>query len=233
VHPAVRYFHDRFTAEGDAADAAAQKAYMKSALRFHGVGAKPLRAACADWLKANPVDRAALAAAVDALYATDWFDLRSAAIGLLERRRALVVPGDAAWLIGLVRRSACWAHVDWLATKILPCSLPANPAKLLGAWARDGDFWVRRAALLSQLEALRGGGGDFDLFARLATPMLGEKEFFLRKAIGWILRDVSRRRPALTFAYVQQHGDAMSGLTYREATRNLPESFRKKLRPRP
>jgi 3-methyladenine DNA glycosylase AlkD len=225
----VEFFRGRFRAAGRPERAAYEKAYMKSALSFHGVDQATVRGACAEFCKAHPLDHDALVAAVDALYATDWFDLRSAAIGVLERRRKLLSPGDAEWLIALVRRSACWAHVDWLATKIVPHALPEPPTRLLTAWARDEDFWVRRTALLATLDELRAGGGDFALFAKLAEPMLGEREFFIRKAIGWVLRDISRKRPELTFAFVQQHGAKMSGLTYREATRRLPEKLRARL----
>ncbi len=226
---AVRFFTKRFAASGDPASAAAQKAYMKSALRFHGIGAKELRAACADFATAHPLDHDALVREVDALYDSDWFDLRSAGLGVLERKRSLLGVRDREWLLGLVRRSPWWAHVDWIATKMMPRALPADPARVLRAWGRDADMWVRRTALLAQLEALRGGAGDFDLFAEIATPMLGEKEFFIRKAIGWVLRDVSRRRPELTFAYVKAHSAEMAGLTCREATRRLPEKLAAKL----
>src|SRR5262245_42874631 len=124
---------------------------MKSTLKFHGVEAAVVRAACAEFVKAHKeaLDHDGLVGAVDALYATDWFDLHSAAVGVLERKRKLVGEDDADWLIGLVRRSACWAHVDWLATKIVPQALPDEPARLLRRWARDDDFWVRRTALLA------------------------------------------------------------------------------------
>ncbi len=223
---AVDFFASRFAAAGSAERATYERAYMKSALKFHGVDAKTIRAACAELCKTEPLDHDALVAVVDALYATDWFDLRSAAVGVLERKRKLVGVDDAPWLIALVRASACWAHVDWLATKIVPHALPQRPRALLGAWARDDDFWVRRTALLAQLDALRAGGGDFALFAELAVPMLGEKEFFIRKAIGWILRDTSRKRPELVRDFVADHREAMSGLTLREATRRLPPAMR-------
>jgi len=229
VDDAIAFFRTRFRALGTAARAAQEKAYMKSALQFHGVDAKAVRAACAEYCRAHALTHDELIAVVDGLYATDWFDLHSAAVGLLERRLKLVGRGDAEWLIGLVRQSACWAHVDWLATKIVPHALPDKPARLLRTWARDDDFWVRRTALLAQLDALRAGGGDFVLFGELAVPMLGEKEFFIRKAIGWILRDTSKRRPELVRDFVSEHGGAMSGLTFREATRRLPDKMRKQL----
>jgi len=228
--PVVDFFRTRFTAVGTPERATYERAYMKSALRFHGVDAAVIRGACAEFVKAHKtIDHDGVVAAVDALYATDWFDLHSAAIGVLERKRKLVGDRDAAWLIALVRASACWAHVDWLATKIVPLALPASPGRLLRTWARDDDFWVRRTALLAQLDALRAGAGDFALFEALAVPLLGEKEFFIRKAIGWILRDTSKRRPELVRDFVARHGGAMSGLTFREATRRLPAAMQKQL----
>ena len=228
---AVAWFETRFAAAGKPARAEYERAYMKSTLRFHGVDQATIRRACAEFCKMHALDHDALVAVVDALYATDWFDLHSAAVDLLERKRKLVGRDDAAWLIALVRRSACWAHVDWIATKVVPHALPAKPRALLRAWAHDDDFWVRRTALLAQLDALRGGGGDFALFAELPVPMLGEKEFFIRKAIGWVLRDTSRKRPELVRDFVAAHGAKMSGLTLREATRRLPEAMRKQLAP--
>jgi len=229
VKSAVAFFRQRFAAAGRAERATYERAYMKSALQFHGVDAATIRAACAEFCKTQTLDHDAVVAVVDTLYASDWFDLHSAAVGVLERKKKLVGVDDAAWLIGLVRRSACWAHVDWLATKIVPHALPQKPRALLRAWARDDDFWVRRTALLAQLDALRAGGGDFALFAELAVPMLGEKEFFIRKAIGWVLRDTSKKRPVLVRDFVAEHGGNMSGLTLREATRRLPAKLRASL----
>jgi 3-methyladenine DNA glycosylase AlkD len=223
------FFFRRFRDAGSAERARKEKAYMKSTLRFHGVDMATVRRACADYCKAHPPTATVLHNAVDTLYATDWFDLRSAAVGMLERRRDLIMRDDDQWLIGLVRQSACWAHVDWLSVHVLPQALAPSPSRQLRAWARDPDFWVRRAALLAQLRSLRAGEGDFALFARLATPMLGEREFFIRKAIGWVLREVSKKQPELTFAFVRAHGAKMSGLTFREATRRLSAPMQKQL----
>ena len=73
---------------------------------------------------------------------------------------------------------------------------------------------------------MRRGEGDFPLFERLAVPMLGETEFFIRKAIGWILREVSKRRPGLTVAFVRRHAAQLSGVTWREASKYIPPADR-------
>jgi 3-methyladenine DNA glycosylase AlkD len=227
---AVRHFDARFRALGTKARAQGAKAYMKSELRFHGVDAKQLRAECAAFCKAQKeLDHGALVAIADALFETDGFDLRSAAIALLERKGKLLSPQDAPWLTELARAGACWAHVDFLVTKVIDPVLAGHPSlpKHVRAWARDPDFWIRRVALLSQLTALRRGAGDFVLFAEVAVPMLEEKEFFIRKAIGWVLREVSKKRPALVRDFLVEHGARASGVTWREATKYLPAGMKR------
>jgi 3-methyladenine DNA glycosylase AlkD len=111
-----------------------------------------------------------------------------------------------------------------MSTRILAPLVEREPAlrATIKRWARDDDFWIRRSALLSLLPALRRGEGDFALFERLAEPMLDEREFFIRKAIGWVLREVSKRRPALVADFVRRYGPRLSGVTRREAVKYLP-----------
>jgi 3-methyladenine DNA glycosylase AlkD len=61
--------------------------------------------------------------------------------------------------------------------------------------------------------------------------MLPEQEFFIRKAIGWVLREISQRRPELTFQFLQEHEGKPSGLTFREASRHLPAKMQQALSP--
>jgi hypothetical protein len=93
---------------------------------------------------------------------------------------------------------------------------------LIDAWAADEDFWVRRSALLTLLPGIRRGRLDHERFERYATPMLAEKEFFIRKAIGWVLREAAKKDPAYVAAWTRGHLDQMSGVTFREAVRRLP-----------
>jgi 3-methyladenine DNA glycosylase AlkD len=226
----MKFFEERFREQGNRVRAAGQKAYMKSELRFFGVTQPQIRAAVSEFVRAHrDLDRARLKALANTAWAGESFDLRSAAAALLEKRRDLLRPADADWLIGLVRKSANWAHVDWLSAHVLGWLRP--PATKLRRWGRDRDFWVQRAAMLSLLVPLRKGEGDFALFAEIAAPLVEEKEFFLRKAIGWILREVSKQRPRLAFDFLVKHRARLSGLTLREGARRLPPSLRKQLLP--
>jgi 3-methyladenine DNA glycosylase AlkD len=215
----------RVAAQGTAARASQERRYLKSDLEFLGAGMPVIRREAKALARREPqLGRRELKALVSALWATRVHELRSIAIGLLAERAAVLRRSDAAFLVGLVRDSKSWAYVDWLATKVIGTLLAREPTlrAALVRWARDRDFWVRRTALLALHDPLLQGRGDFELFARLAVPMLGEREFFIRKAIGWVLRSTSRRTPELTRAFVQAHARELSGLSFREAIKHLP-----------
>lgn len=85
----------------------------------------------------------------------------------------------------------------------------------------DDDFWIRRTSLLAELEPL-AQGQPFGRFARHADLMLEEREFFVRKAIGWVLRATAKLRAADVLAYALPRASRMSGVTWRELVRRLP-----------
>jgi 3-methyladenine DNA glycosylase AlkD len=229
---ALRFFRNRFIEVGTPARAKREQAYLKSDLRFYGASVPQIRRAGADFARAHPdLSRAELRAIVDALYASRWHEYRSVSIALLGRNRGLLRPTDLPWLGGLVRRSNTWAHVDWLAADVIGGVLEQYPAavKRLSVWAKDGNLWVRRSVLIAQIRVVEHGAVDFELFAEFAAGMLAEQEFSIRKAIGWALRDVSRRRPELVYGFLRAHRGQMSPLTLREGGKYLPSAMRSKL----
>jgi 3-methyladenine DNA glycosylase AlkD len=229
---ALAYFRKRLRAAGSPARAVGTKKYLKSDLRFYGTSQPDLRDAVRDFSRDHPdLSRAELHALAQMLYATNVHELRAAAIGVLEQQRGRLTDRDLPWLIDLVRRSRSWAYVDWLAPKVIGDIVERHPRarRVLARWARDENFWVRRTALLAQHDQLRAGGGDFPYFARLADLMLDEREFFIRKAIGWVLREVSKKRPALVFEFLRDHRGRVSSLSLREGAKYLPATQRRAL----
>jgi 3-methyladenine DNA glycosylase AlkD len=217
---------------GRPARARAEKAYLRSDLEFLGVGVPALRSAVRAFARAHPdLGRQDLVRLVEALWARPVHELRAAGIGLLARFRDRLMAGDMRLLERLLRRSHTWAYVDWLALDVVAplVARSAAASRRLDRWARDRDFWIRRSALLALLPPLRSGGGDFRRFERFAAPMLADREFFIRKAIGWVLREVGKRRPALVARFAGQHLPALSGLTFREAVKYLPPADRRRL----
>jgi 3-methyladenine DNA glycosylase AlkD len=86
-------------------------------------------------------------------------------------------------------------------------------------WAHEDNLWIARTAVLCQVGAKTEL--DAQLLADVIEPNLASKEFFLRKAIGWALRDYARTDPDWVRRYVEDHRGALSGLSIREASKHL------------
>ena len=219
-------------AAGEPARAVGEKRYLKSDLTFHGASKPKLRAVVAATLaEHDPLGRRRLLAVARALWRRPVFECRGAAADLLERHTGLLAAADAALLERFVRESRTWALVDWLAIPVAGPLVEREPAlgPTLDRWAADHDFWVRRAALIALLPPLRRGAGDFARFGRYADAMLDEREFFIRKAIGWVLRETAKRRPALVADWLLPRAGRASGVTLREAVKYLPAPDRARI----
>lgn len=85
------------------------------------------------------------------------------------------------------------------------------------SWATGDDMWLRRAAIICQRH--RGSRTDRDLLVQTVTPNLADREFFIRKGIGWALRQYARVEPQWVVQFVAAH--EMSGLSRREALKHV------------
>jgi 3-methyladenine DNA glycosylase AlkD len=209
---------------GSAERAASEKAYLKSDLQFLGTGYFEVGRRVKELVRAAPLRREDALALAASLWIRPVFELRAAAVEVLSRYAGALEPADLTILERLIRDSKTWALVDGLAgdvAGVIVARYPDETNATLDRWATDEDFWVRRSALLAELKPLRAGA-PFDRFARHADALLDEREFFIRKAIGWVLRETAKRRPDEVFAWVAPRTGRASGVTMREAVRYLP-----------
>ena len=212
--------------------AAGAKRYLKSELVFLGADTKAVRETTKAALREGlALDRNGLLALVDVLWMRGVFELRAVAVEALKARAVLLLAEDIGLIERLLRESQTWALVDFIAVHIAGPLVERFPrlCAALDRWAADADFWVRRAAMLALLRPLRRGDGDFPRFARYADAMLGEGEFFIRKASGWVLRETGKKRPELVDAWIAPRIDRASGVTVREAVRYLPQKRKEAL----
>lgn len=225
----ARAIEAALASEGVPARAEQEKRYLKSALRHFGTSLPSTRRIAGEALAGRPqLTHAELVGIVEALWSRPVHECRAAAVELLDLRNDLLVASDIGLLERLIRESRTWALVDGLAASVTGPLVERHPelGDALDRWAGDDDFWVRRSALLACLLPLRQGRGDFERFGRYADGMLEEKEFFIRKAIGWVLRDTSRKRPDLVASWILPRARRASGVTIREAVKRLPEDQR-------
>ena len=125
-------------------------------------------------------------------------------------------------LLHLIKTGAWWDVVDDIATHLVRTVLLDSPeveGLRLREWSVDEHLWVRRTAIIAQVGA--GEHADPALLADVIEPNLADRDFFIRKAIGWALRDHARTDPAWVRAFVTAHDSELSGLSRREALRHL------------
>lgn len=221
------------TALAQAADperAAGQQAYMKSAMPYRGLTA-PVLSATLRPLFADPAHRVASRVGWDATVRALWDE----ASYREERYAAIALTGHpwyAAWqdpdtmplFRHLITTGAWWDYVDQLASRRVGPILRAHPgtmASLLRDWARAEDHWLRRTAIIAQLGSRTQT--DRELLLDCIEPSVDEPDFFLRKAIGWALRQHARvpGEDGWVRAVVDAYGDRLSPLSRKEALKHL------------
>lgn len=230
---AVDALETALAAEGTPERAEQERRYLKSALRHHGASMPAIRRVWRAW-RANHAPRGAgeLRAFVDEAWGRGVHELREAVVEELADAAGLLTPADLPWLERLLREARTWALVDPMAAQVVGGLREAHPevAPQVDLWAGDDDVWLRRASLLVHLLPMRrGDAGAFAPFAVVAERLLPDREFFVRKAIGWVLRERAKRHPEQVFDWLLPRAGRAAGLTLREAAKPLPEARRAEL----
>ncbi len=226
----VTEIRHRIAEAADPVRAPQMQAYMKSEMPFRGVYSTPLRAILRDVLAAHPLpDRAGWEDAVRRLWDDAGYrEERYAALTLAGHRlyRAYQDPATLPLYRHLVVSGAWWDTVDQLAAHHVGDILRAFPTEVtpvMREWAVEADLWLRRTAILCQLGSK--DTTDVTLLRHALEQNLEDslhgKEFFIRKACGWALREHAKTDPQWVRDFVAGHADRLSGLTRREATKHL------------
>jgi 3-methyladenine DNA glycosylase AlkD len=206
-----------FRALANPTQAAPMSAYMKGIAPFLGI-AKPPRAAAQKELGFPPVDDAIEACRL--LYALPEREFHYVATGILRKYGPQLPPEALEEVKWFVQTHSWWDTVDELTKSvggILRTHTSLEPK--LDDWVRNSDFWVQRAAILHQLGF--GVRTDVERLFRLCLVQASNKEFFVRKAIGWALRDYAWTDPNAVRTFVEAHRSDFSPLTVREALKNV------------
>ena len=207
----------------NAQEAVPMKAYMLGQFEFLGVRAGPRREALKGLMTfSGSADE--LLALAEALWRLPEREFRYVAVDLLAKHHKRLDTSALPRILQLVQTDSWWDTVDGLAGVVGDIWLRAKATqadvqKHMDTCLLHPDLWVRRVAMLHQL-GWREHTDEHRLF-RYALALAPEKDFFIRKAIGWALRDHARTRPDAVRAFLAQQAEQLSGLTRREAGKHL------------
>lgn len=216
-----------FAAEANPEIASQQQAYMKSSIPYYGLKAATVRSVLKPLLKQytlQSVEEWELAIRTlwdDVTHREEWY--AAIAIARYGRYRKWRSSLDALPLYEhMIRNGAWWDVCDEIANHLVGEVLMAHredASATMRLWSTDDHMWIRRCSILSQ--GAHKDQTDPDLLRDCILPSLDDTDFFSRKAIGWALRDYSRIDPAWVIAFVEEFEDRLSGLSKREAVRNI------------
>ena len=211
-----------FEPHRDPARAAAMAAYMRDQFPFLGI-ATPARDALSRTVMAGLEAATArgLTAAARACWRLPEREYQYFAIRLLRWELPVLTAGSVDALEWLITTKSWWDTVDELAVNVVGPLVTrySSMRRTMDSWIASKDLWLARTAILHQVRYQ--ADTDADLLFRYCLLRSGETDFFVRKAIGWALRDYSRTDPTAVRRFVDTNAARLSGLSRREALRLL------------
>ena len=218
---------EALAAEADPAKAPQMQRYMKSAMPYYGVNGATQKRVWRQVFAAHPLESCdeMQRVVLDLWRNARYREERYAAIALSDalRHGGCQTLEAVPMYEEMIVTGAWWDYVDWIASHQLGAILRHDPKRmkpLMRRWAKAGDsLWKRRAAILCQIRFKTET--DLDLLYACIESNLEDRDFFIRKAIGWALRQYAWVDPKEVARYVRANRTRLSPLSVREALKNL------------
>jgi len=224
----AQFVSSRLSEVADPKKAVAMAAYMKTNQPFYGVP-NPGRLLIFKEIKQrpSPVNHKAYEREVRSLWRLPHREERYLAIAYARLYPQFIAPESIRLYERMVRDGAWWDFVDEIAVHLMGQVLLKHrevTRPIIEQWIDDDDMWIRRTAILVHCrhKAQTDSAQLFDHCLRRG----GEKEFFIRKAIGWALREYAKTKPAEVLTFIKKHRALLSPLSYSEASRHLADYAR-------
>lgn len=221
MHPYLVPLRAAFHGHADPANAAAMRAYMKDRFPFFGIKAPERRALQQEHVRLHGMLKLdQLPVMARSAFAQPERELHYAAVDLLVKHARKLTPEHLPLLEELITTKSWWDTVDALAVHVVGEVLKRHPAHIASwneRWIESDDLWLNRTAILFQ-NRWKQETDQALLFANIDRHAL-HKDFFIRKAIGWALRELGKTDPGAVLDFVRSR--KLSPLSEREALRGL------------
>jgi 3-methyladenine DNA glycosylase AlkD len=223
--PLATSLRSALAAAGDPERAPGMQAYMKSQMPYRGIKSADLRAISRRVFAEHPLASCEewQAAILELWRGARFREERYAALELLghRRHRECRTPAVLPMYEELITTGAWWDYVDATAHHVgdLLRSYPKQMRPVMRAWSQDENLWKRRVSIICQISLKRDT--DLELLYANIEPNLADRSFWIRKAIGWSLRAYAWTNPKEIERYVAANETRLSGLSRREALKNI------------
>lgn len=218
----IAQLHDALLRAGEPEIAPQMAAYMKDKFAFYGLK-KPARQAVTtafvqQWGWPTPEQ---LAPVMRLIWEQEYRELHYFGLELLVRHLKTATPQQLPLYEYLITHQSWWDTVDWLATRVTGELLKRHPevtAEWMHRWVNAENMWLNRVSIIFQLKYKQRT--DTHMLTRHIEQHIEHPDFFIRKAIGWALREYSKTDADFVVTFVESH-PALSPLSQREALKWL------------
>ena len=211
---------EKFKSVADPEKAAPMSAYMRNRFPFLGIPTPERKKLSREYFKT-----------INKIFSIDWAfifkcweqperEYQYLAVDYLEKFKGLLTPSDIANLHEIAVTKSWWDTIDGLDAIVGDIALRYPVVNdILLEWSVDANLWLRRITIDHQL--MRKDRTDVVLLEQILVNNLGQNEFFINKAIGWILRDYSKTDPDWVRNFIDKYKDKMAPLSIREASKYI------------
>ncbi len=216
--PIVPYIREELKKYADPEQAGPMQAYMKTDQPFYGVKAPQRAAIFKEAKKKFPVkSREEYETAVLELWRGETREEQYMGLDVATHFKKFRTAESWQLYEKLAAEAENWDTLDWIASHLIGLLVLKHPhfERELERLAASENFWLRRTALLAHLKHKQET--NTALLEKLILQMAHEDEFFIRKAIGWVLREYSKTNPQWVIEFVEKHGERLSPLSKKEA----------------
>ena len=198
--------------------------YMRGQFDYFGLTSPIRKELCKPYLKELPKeDKTALFELIELLWQQPQRECHYLAQELLFKiGKKTIEQADLTFIESLITRHSWWDTIDFLAPKILKIYFDKFPTERNAAvdrWVASDNIWLKRSALLLHLK--QKDDADIDYMFATILRLTGSTEFFINKAIGWLLREYSKKDPNTIKDFINEHYETLSNLSIREGSKYL------------
>ncbi|MEY8350669.1 DNA alkylation repair protein [Bacillus cereus] len=221
MHPFVEALQKHFIAHQNPEKAEPMARYMKNHFPFLGIQTPERRQLLREVIQVHKLpDKEEFQIVIRELWSLPEREFQAAALDLLQKYKKHLDKTQIPFLEELIITKSWWDSVDGIVPTFLGTIFLKHPEEIstyIPKWIASENIWLQRSAILFQLKYKKQM--DENLLFSIIGQLKSSKEFFIQKAIGWVLREYAKTSPNVVWEYVQNN--ELAPLSKREAIKHI------------